>query len=102
MKLSQKALVRVVEQVIPITTGATKFSIGQKVRVWYSSTRTWKVATIRAVCLHWATRTHTYGLECDGRINTHWYRADQLQLVRSGQARKTPTEKPNPKRRKKG
>jgi hypothetical protein len=63
------------------------FEIGQAVRVWYKSARAWKAARIRAVCLHWASGTYTYGVECEGRINTHWYRADELRPVRRGGAR---------------
>ena len=72
-----------VEQETAMATGP-EFMLGQEVRVWYSSARAWKVARIRAFRFHGATGTYTYELECEGRINTHSYRADQLQPVRRG------------------
>jgi hypothetical protein len=60
------------------------FTIGQRVRVWYSSARAWKLARVRSICLDLATGKCTYGLECEGRINTHWYKADKLQPVGRG------------------
>jgi hypothetical protein len=70
-----------------MNAGRAAFEIGQRVRVWYSSARAWKVARIRSVCFDIASRTYTYGLECEGRINTHWYRAGQLQPYRRSRSR---------------
>ena len=45
-----------------MAVGPAGFLIGQKVRVWYSSARAWKVVRIRAIQFHHATETYIYGL----------------------------------------